>query len=333
MSVRGVCTVGVGLVFLSFAAHSAEKAFDRTFTVEPGGTLKVNADSSDIVVTGTDGAQVIVHIIASGSQNALDRLNLSAEQSAQGVSVTAKHTGTNWFGLQRMESKITVKVPRRYNVDLRTSGGDLAVEQLEGDAVGATSGGDIRVSDAHGAIGMETSGGNITLARVEGNTKLRSSGGDVVLTAVKGDVDAATSGGDMRLETVDGAVKAHTSGGEIAATTIKGDVNLESSSGDIKALGIDGRIRAHSSGGGINAELVGANRGISATTSGGDITLRTSRNIAAVIDLSTSGGSITSDLPVSATQVSERTLRGAVNGGGEKIYARTSGGNVRLQAN
>jgi DUF4097 and DUF4098 domain-containing protein YvlB len=95
-------------------------------------------------------------------------------------------------------------------------------------------------------------------------------------------------------------------------------------------LRIDGKIRANTSGGGVQCELVGANRGIWASTSGGDIRLIVPKDITGTIDAESSGGSIHTDLPITTTVIEEHRMSGAINGGGEKIYARTSGGSITL---
>jgi hypothetical protein len=76
---------------------------------------------------------------------------------------------------------------------------------------------------------------------------------------------------------------------------------------------------------------VGANREISATTSGGDIELALPRGTAGNVEASTSGGEIKSSLPVTASVIKEGRLEGSLNGGGALIRARTSGGNISLR--
>jgi DUF4097 and DUF4098 domain-containing protein YvlB len=97
-------------------------------------------------------------------------------------------------------------------------------------------------------------------------------------------------------------------------------------------LRIDGKIRANTSGGGVQCELVGTNRGIWASTSGGDVRLTVPKNISGTLDAQSNGGSIRSDLAVSTHSTDEHRLSGDINGGGERIYAHTSGGNITLTA-
>jgi hypothetical protein len=52
------------------------------------------------------------------------------------------------------------------------------------------------------------------------------------------------------------------------------------------------------------------------------------------VDASTSGGRVSSDLPVVTTVQGEQKkneLRGKINGGGPLVKAHTSGGNVRIE--
>jgi DUF4097 and DUF4098 domain-containing protein YvlB len=76
---------------------------------------------------------------------------------------------------------------------------------------------------------------------------------------------------------------------------------------------------------------MGANRGITATTSGGDVELILPRGTAGKVSASTSGGNVKTDLPITTTEMKDGRLDGTLNGGGDPIEARTSGGNIRLR--
>jgi len=334
MSVRFVSTIGVCLLACSFAAHAAEKRLDRTFSVAPGGRLTIEADGADLRVTGTGGNQVVVHILLKGSERTLERMTLSAEQSGNDVEVTSKHGNgkwTDWFGGWNVDGKVEVQVPRAFNFDIHTSGGDITVGQLTGTARGRTSGGDILVTEIKGPVEMTTSGGDVRVEQVDGETRLSTSGGDVDISRINCDLDAKTSGGYIHLTDVVGKVAARTSSGDVIARNIRGDSELKTSGGDIRAT-IDGKITAHTSGGNVSAELVGANRGISVSSSGGDLTIRVPKSTTGELDASTSGGSVRTELPVTTTEMSEHKLTGTFNGGGNPIYARTSGGSIKVVA-
>ncbi len=263
------------------SAHAAEKSFDRTFAVSPGGVLTVDADSASVRVSGNDTNQVTVRMTARGSEENLANITLDAVQNSGGVTVTMRRKEKgSWFNWRSWNSdqNIEVTVPRNYGISVRTGGGDV----------------DLR--DTTGSANLRTSGGDVTAKNVNGNVELRTSGGGILADTIRGDVDANTSGGDVRL------------------------------------LNVDGKIRGSTSGGNVRCSLAGSNRGISAKTSGGDIELTLPRAATGNIEASTSGGGITSDLPVTATIMKNDRLNGTLNGGGEPIEARTSGGSIRLRA-
>jgi hypothetical protein len=327
-------TLGVCLVALSGAAHAAEKRLDRTFSVAPGGRLTIDSDGTDLRVEGTGGNQVIVRILLSGSERTLERMTLTADQSGNDVSIAAKHGNgkwTDWFGGWNLDGRIEVQVPRDYNIDIRTSGGDIKVGQLKGNTRGRTSGGDIQVADVQGPLEMHTSGGDVRVEQVEGATRLGTSGGDIEIARLNGDLDAKTSGGYIHLDDVVGKVMARTSSGNVVARGVRGDSDLKTSGGDIRAT-IDGKIAAHTSGGDVTAELVGENRGISVSSSGGDLTVRVPKDTKGELNAATSGGSVRTELPVTTTEMGERKLTGTLNGGGNPIHARTSGGSIKVLA-
>jgi DUF4097 and DUF4098 domain-containing protein YvlB len=268
------------LLLAAGTAHAADKTFDRTFTVAPGGSLIVDADGASIKVSGADTDKVTVHMSVRASEKALADMTLDATQKGNEVTATMRRVKSGkWFdwGSWNTDSSIEVTVPKRFAVNARTSGGGI----------------DLR--DTIGPVKLNTSGGDVAAKNLNGAVWLRTSGGLITADDVRGDVDANTSGGDVRLMNIDGSIKGHTSGGN------------------------------------VRVSLEGANRGISATTSGGDIELILPRGTTGNVLASTSGGDIATDMPVTTTMLKETRLEGTLNGGGQPIEARTSGGSIRLR--
>jgi len=291
--------LALALASVASAAIAEEKTLNKSFTVTPGGVLTVDADGADISVTGGDTNTVVVRIDARGSQSDLEELRLSAEASGDGIKVEAlRPNQRGWFrwGSWHIETHIDVTVPRSYRVDAKTSGGDVRLEA------------------------------------VSGPSRLRTSGGNVQARNVKGSFEGRTSGGDIRIESMEGSVNAHTSGGDVSLSNIKGDVDADTSGGDIRVVRVDGKISAGTSGGSVRCELMGENRGISATTSGGSVWLTLPKNATGMLDAQSSGGHIDSDFPISTTRWTQHRLNGAINGGGNQIFVRTSGGSITLTA-
>jgi hypothetical protein len=289
---------GLVLAFTATAALGAERTLDRTFPVKAGGTLTVTADSAGIEVVGVDGNQVVVHMVAEAPQNELDETTFTATPSDSGVTVEMlRPERRRWFDWGRnFDGHIEVKVPRSYRVELKTSGGGIRIESVAGPSRIRTSGGGINAKDIHGAL------------------------------------DGSTSGGSIRVESIDGDTRVNTSGGSVYASGVRGSIDANSSGGGVRLMQIDGKINAHTSGGSVECELIGSNRGISASTSGGGIRVTVPADIKGTLDARTSGGDFHTELPISTTHMSDHEMSGLINGGGESIVMRTSGGGITLSA-
>lgn len=165
--------------------------------------------------------------------------------------------------------------------------------------------------------------------RFEVNVK--TGGGSIELRDTIGSVKLNTSGGDITAKNLNGVIWLRTSGGGIDAENVRGDVDANTSGGDVRLLNIDGGIKGHTSGGNVRVSLAGANRGISATTSGGNVEVILPRGTSGNVSATTSGGSVRTDIPVTTTVIKEGRLEGTLNGGGQPIEVRTSGGDIRFR--
>ena len=287
------------------AALAAQSTYDKTLNAPPGGRLTVDSDVGSISVAGSDTREVVVHGEFAGAESFLQRLHVSAAQTPQGVTVTARmdHGGgwlgwldwRNWFDFGSTRAHFAIQVPRNYPIDLRTSGGGLDIEDLSAAVHGSTSGGGIRLQNLAGTVNVHTSGGGIQASRLAAAAELGTSGGSIEVADSTGDLDLHTSGGGIRIQDDDGKVDASTSGGSIRA-----------------------QLRS--------------NRGIRLVTSGGGITLVLPRDAGGSIEAGTSGGGVSSDFPLSTTHAfGSGHLQGAIGGGGAPIYLHTSGGSIHLE--
>ena len=144
-------------------------------------------------------------------------------------------------------------------------------------------------------------------------------------------LDISTAGGDIKCGGITGKAELNTSGGDVWADKFSGDLNASTSGGDIFLFCTDTKINAETSGGDVNLEYEGENKGTDLSTSGGDIDIILSKDFAASMELSTSGGDVSCSLNMSNVKKSSGSrLIGDLNGGGEKLYAHTSGGDITV---
>lgn len=289
----------ITVLFLPLALLGGEKKFEKKFDVHAGGRLVVETDLGDVSVKGTSSAVVSVTALIRGSMGDLEEFEVVADQTGNTVEVRGKgRQSDSWWssGLDNLSVRIIIEVPEQFNLAVSTAGGDVNVDRIEG--------------------------------AVEAGT----SGGDVTVRGIRGEVSVGTSGGDIVAEELTGNLRGSTSGGDIRVAQLSGNAGVETSGGDIRISGVGGSVRAETSGGDITVLLNGDNKGVMAETSGGDIEIRASKGIAANLDASTSGGSVVCNLPILLVgEIDESEVRGTINGGGELIKARTSGGDIRIR--
>lgn len=298
-------------------AASTEGTIRKGFNVAEGGTLKLDADVGDIkIVSG--GSGVAVEIVRSARDAAeLQRNEITFDQQGNDVIIHSRYEQAHrWFSNWNNELRIryNIRVPARYNVDLSTSGGDIDVSNLGGEAKVHTSGGDIKLASISGAVDAHTSGGDIHVDSTNGPTLLRTSGGDIEVGRANGRVDAKTSGGSIDIDYAASTVSARSSGGSIR---IKDALDA---------------VDASTSGGSIHARISRQPRGDTRlTTSGGDVVVEVPANIGAWLDAHVSGGEIDSDVPVTVQgKRDDESLVGTIGGGGPNLVLRSSGGGIRI---
>jgi hypothetical protein len=305
---RLLAAAGILAVFTASTSAKVERVVEKSFQVDPGVHLTVSTSGGEIRVDPLAGNTVHVtareHIRASSDADAdlvLQKLNLVIEQHGSEVVASAsfKDDGNFHFGSwPPVEVDFIVTVPPSASVDLKTSGGDVAVGDLDGAVLARTSGGEIKLGKMGGEVDATTSGGNVELASAQERVKLSTSGGTISTGRLGGPAELRTSGGDIRIEAAADTVRAHTSGGDVRAMfegPLKGDSSLSTSGGDIRAT-------------------VGQGAGfhLAASTSGGDVR---ADGLTITID---HGG------------IGKSSLSGDVNGGGPLLELRTSGGDVNV---
>lgn len=301
--------MSVLLLGANMAEAKITRVVEKTFAVQPGGTLKASTQGGDITVRTADVPQVQVQVkqvIRASSEAEADeilkKLTLTLEQSGNDVVVEAKYEkqgpGT-WFGnWPPVNVSFVVTVPTAYNLNLGTSGGDIAVASLKGNVRARTSGGDLEFARIDGDIDAGTSGGDITLLEGTARARLTTSGGDISVDRAGGLTEVSTSGGNIDLKSVAQLVSASTSGGDVRAIItepIKQDAVL--------------------------------------STSGGQVRVEVAKETGFYLDASTSGGDVRADgltITLEKGGSGKSRLTGAVNGGGPRLKLRSSGGDIKV---
>ncbi|MGH9453672.1 MAG: hypothetical protein ACRD2O_06835, partial [Terriglobia bacterium] len=218
---------------------------------QPGGQLIVRADQGPVSVStgGSDHVECSVSLRAhsrdeSRARYLLDQFELTARRSGEGSVYLSGRFNSSRHHSESVSAQYQLQVPRRFNLDLQTSGGSLHVDSLDGTLRGETAGGEIETGDVTGPVHLETAGGSIKLGNIGARLDARTAGGNVDVGNVKGDAYLETSGGGIVAGIVDGTLRAKTAGGDIVLQAAAGPVVVETAGGQIRLGQCGGTVQA-----------------------------------------------------------------------------------------
>lgn len=264
---------------------------DKTFPISPGNDFKLDASSGDVIISSWDKNEVHVKIL--GNDKAKEKVEFNFNDSEQMIEVEAKYDWSLFMMVKGIKLRFEVQVPKEFNIEAYTAGGDMKLQNVKGKVALKTSGGDINVSDLNGNVEVSTSGGNIIFNNTYGELNFSTSGGDIKGNKFSGKLEVSTSGGDINL------------------------------------IGSDAKIEGSTSGGDISLDYSGQNQGIELSSSGGDIKVKLPKDFNASANMSTLGGDIKSDFTGNnAVKISSSKFEADINNGGNSLMITTSGGDI-----
>jgi len=247
------------------------------------------------------------------------------------VTIATGAQNRNHEGLKLIKEK-SFPTSEGKSLYVKVSGGDIVVNSWNKNEVNVKILGDDNTEDKFEFELKNTDNGVEIIARKKNSLlnwfssiKLKVE----IIVPEKYNSDINTSGGDISYDGIDGIAKLNTSGGDVNGVSLTGKLDISTSGGDISLSGKDTEIDAHTSGGDIELNYSGTNQGIELSTSGGDITVRVPKDFIASMELYTSGGEVScSQIMSNVKKLSDSKLIADLNGGGNKLIAKSSGGDI-----
>ncbi|UOX89923.1 DUF4097 domain-containing protein [Amycolatopsis sp. FBCC-B4732] len=192
--------------------------------------------------------------------------------------------------LRNVALSVKVHAPAGSHVEVRAGAADVTVTGSAGRVDLLTGSGEVKLDRADGSATIRTGSGGITLGPTLAGLQLRSGSGHVEASSVAGSATLATGTGNVWLGAVSGEVMARTGSGDLSvADAASGSLDLITGSGEVR-IGIRG-------------------------------------GTAAEIDLTSSGGRVSSELDVlAAAPEGDVKLRvRARTGSGNAVVTRAAG--------
>jgi DUF4097 and DUF4098 domain-containing protein YvlB len=292
--------------FFYLADVHIEETVEETFAVDGPAVLDLDADFSNVTVTGGDTDEIVViarlNLWGSSEEDARQQVNVQMAQEGNRVTVRVERPERIYaFVIHSGGSHVDfeIRVPSETSLDLMTSSGDLAV------------------SDVTGAAKLETSFGSVEVERVDGPVSAWSSSGDIRLNGL-------SNAGELEVETEFGSLVLR----DITADSLTG----RSGSGDIEAEGcvVGGLLDLQTEFGSVTAENVAADR-VVARSGSGEIRIEEA-GLSGSLDLETNFGDVTA---VGVDAVSYRLKSGSgnltLNGCSGSLDLQTEFGDIEVQ--
>ncbi|MHB8930915.1 MAG: DUF4097 family beta strand repeat-containing protein [Melioribacteraceae bacterium] len=278
-------------------ATSREDGKTKSFKVSKGGKLNVDLMAGGINIQTWDKDEVLISVEGL-SDNAFKNLETEVKGNELFVKFENDEDDTE------NDVTFTFTVPTKFNLDLKTMGGDVSLKNnVDGSVAIDTYGGEISSKNIIGSAKVETKGGDINLDEIAGDCDVNTFGGDISIGSISGkNVKVSTNGGDIKIKKSTAGINAKTYGGDVRVGDLGGDSELVTYGGDISVGYAVGNLTMESSGG--NLELNGAKGEIKAKTSGGDITFK---KVEGSVDLKTQTGMIAVELNPSSNRESKIT--------------------------
>jgi TonB family protein len=316
----------------NFPKLTAEKS--GTIPTKDGRSLRVNVELGNVQVFTDESSRISYHAIVEadsrdpGAEEFLRQFNFAARPTPWGVALDGK---VPWQGLHgRFSATIEIHIPRHFNLEVSTGGGNIEVQDIDGRVRLISAGGNINTGRVGGgddsgragrdvagnksdslkpvlpvAARIETQGGHITVGDVAGTLRATTSGGHITAGNIGGDAVLRTGGGQIYARNITGTAALDSGGGNIHIGSAGSSVTADAAGGGIVLRQADAPLRVSANNGGITAWL-SDNPGPKTTgvtyaqkprqasqlsSTGGDIVLYIPRKLAATIEATVQQGS------------------------------------------
>jgi len=268
----------------------------------------------------------------------LDRMDLGVEEKAGRLVVFATFDGEalgsrRWTVLRETQTRVDILVrsPKEMGVEAGVTGGELRVQDLEGDAELSATSGDVEVLRLGGDLLLNVTSGDVRLDEIGGRVNATSTAGRIIARQIGASAWLQSLSGDVFVADVDGDLDIQNLTGGISARNVEGALSVNSSSGEITLELPGGPVRANSSSGNITLRtLAPAGQSLNMASSSGLVEVILLESSSFDLDLNTSTGSIRCRVPLDLQDVSRRNLRAIMGRGGPALQVVTASGDIRI---
>ncbi|MCY4171624.1 MAG: DUF4097 family beta strand repeat-containing protein [Bacteroidetes bacterium] len=334
--------ITLSLIFLSSSVFAQDTftAIDEKYSVKDVDDIDLNVLDAHVTVNKISGSSISIQIFINGrdsdaARDYFESQNFSVELNNRSLIIESnanKFVTISYDWDNSPDIQVIIGLPPNIPAKLRTSDGDINVDELTAGVEIKTSDGDISLGSVSGdRIAIQTSDGDINAQSLQSPAiKIQTSDGDLYLETVNGEsTQLQTSDGDILVKSVTGKMNARTSDGDLAiGKLISAGAQLNTSDGDIIVDAVSGSVSIRSGDGDVVLGIIEPEE-VSVSVNDGDVVLAMPQTISATLDID--GADVSMDeFDQFIGTISDTNINGDLNGGGAMIRVRTSDGEVAI---
>jgi len=175
------------------AAETAREQIEETLAFAPGNRLTVTNTNGDIFIEPWDRDEALivakkrVKTRRGDANEALEELRVEIDADGRGIEIDTYYP--SWkklFGWSEVSASVDydIKVPRRADLNVRTTNGEVEINGINGEIVLRSTNGGLTVSDASGSVSAGTTNG-----------------------AIQVELDSVDAASEMEFETTNGGIR------------------------------------------------------------------------------------------------------------------------------
>jgi DUF4097 and DUF4098 domain-containing protein YvlB len=296
-----------------------EENFERTLTVNGPVRLEVETGSGRIAVAHGGSGHVTIRgvirlsgVFTIGDERRVKQLSKSPPIEQIGNVIRLGKDRSR----RAADFDITylVEAPQNTHLEATTGSGKIEVRDIDGPAKLVNRSGMIEVENIGDDVSATTASGGCHIARVKGRVNFDVGSGGATIEDVAEDIRGVAKSGSLQIERPGGRVAVETRSGGITVRDAKGDLRATASSG---ILDIAGSPSPHS-----YWELQGGS---------GSITLDVPSSASFRLHALTESGKVSTDLPIAIEEQTGKELRAQIGDGEARVEAHTSSGAIRIR--
>lgn len=233
------------------------------------------------------------------------------------------------YDVPRVQVRLTLEIPAGLPVTLRSSSADLSTSALTGLQSLESTSGDVNVLDASGPLRCNTTSGDVT-ARGLAAAHIHSTSGDMRIEDARGPLDLEATSGDIEVRGAQDSVAIAVSSGDVTVERAPRGLKIDTSSGDVRVRSASARVSVETASGEIQITLRSPISHVNLRSESGEISARVDPQAGLDLDVGTSSGSITSELPLHIRNASRHSLTGTTGNGRTPFMMRSSSGDIHI---